>query len=538
MKLFGKETSITDLAVLAGATGTGIYFLNKWAIEKRLKEFNAKFGSSIEAQQASAIYAALNPSGIEWLRKLDGTNVKALFAAVSQIKNWAKVSEYYSTLTGGNRIVQDVQSELSSSEYQQFTDIINKVPGSLPGRSGNFKFKVGDTLYLKEKAPIPHHDVNNKFIGNWAIDKDYEFKVTALNNVYHSSGINYYVSSFYDSKGVFYKRFFPEDLVYQKSWWNIFGISGLGKSEPGIGKIEDAYTTTSVPGGRIDKHWGNIEPDLKFFRISKDQYSNQFKSQSFIKDLYGLKSIEFGNWVNQQERINHLAGIGTALQCMAEIFKVKPAQIGFGNILSIAVGARGVNGVAAAHYEPFLKRYIINLTKTKGAGALVHEYAHFLDNFIGLNGGEKTKDLYMSGGRRTDFDIDNNLANKKTFSGLFEKLYLNLYYTDPSKQKFTKFAEFIKDEKAYWKRRNEVFARTFEIYTLLKLKSAGLKSFYLVDGVIHTAYPDNKLVKLVTPIIDQIVSRAFAILQAVKTTGPATVNGIGKPSITSNYKIR
>lgn len=68
-----------------------------------------------------------------------------------------------------------------------------------------------------------------------------------------------------------------------------------------------------------------------------------------------------------------------------------------GGELSIAFGARG-SGNAMAHYEPL--RQVINLTKTKGAGSLAHEYGHAIDYIIGSKVNKNSKSLlqtYMFG---------------------------------------------------------------------------------------------------------------------------------------------
>jgi len=50
------------------------------------------------------------------------------------------------------------------------------------------------------------------------------------------------------------------------------------------------------------------------------------------------------------------------------------------------MGSRG-SGNASAHFEP--GAVVINLTKTKGAGTLAHEWFHALDNYFSRIRGEK-----------------------------------------------------------------------------------------------------------------------------------------------------
>jgi cation transporter-like permease len=65
-----------------------------------------------------------------------------------------------------------------------------------------------------------------------------------------------------------------------------------------------------------------------------------------------------------------------ALMDLAAIIGVPPKAISLNGSLGLAFGARG-SGNYAAHYEP--DTLVINLTTTKGAGTLAHEWFHALD---------------------------------------------------------------------------------------------------------------------------------------------------------------
>ena len=100
-----------------------------------------------------------------------------------------------------------------------------------------------------------------------------------------------------------------------------------------------------------------------------------------ILSTFGFRGGEFGNWLNAEERQQFLNYAYDALMDLSELLGISPRALSLNGELSIAFGARGVQG-ARAHYESDL--VVINLTKMKGAGSLAHEWAHALDNYFGL----------------------------------------------------------------------------------------------------------------------------------------------------------
>lgn len=100
-----------------------------------------------------------------------------------------------------------------------------------------------------------------------------------------------------------------------------------------------------------------------------------------LKDTFGLRAVEFGNWNNQSERQAVVNEAYDALADLASLMGVDPAFVGLGGNLSLAFGARG-RGLSSsrAHFEP--ERVVINLTKENGFGALAHEWFHAFDQYL------------------------------------------------------------------------------------------------------------------------------------------------------------
>jgi hypothetical protein len=102
------------------------------------------------------------------------------------------------------------------------------------------------------------------------------------------------------------------------------------------------------------------------------------KPEDMVKH-FGMKGIEFGNWVDDASGLYHLKRSAEAFHDLADIVGVDDKDISLNGRLSMAFGARGKAG-AVAHYEP--DRKVINMTKHGGAGSLAHEWGHAMDNIM------------------------------------------------------------------------------------------------------------------------------------------------------------
>ena len=114
-----------------------------------------------------------------------------------------------------------------------------------------------------------------------------------------------------------------------------------------------------------------------------------------FQETFGFRGVEFGNWVNQQERQANLNMAFDALCDLSDVLGVPKKEISLNGTLALALGSRGHGGGHAAHYEP--SRRVFNLTKPSGAGCLSHEWFHGLDHFIG-SGTSDAKVVYGSEG--------------------------------------------------------------------------------------------------------------------------------------------
>ncbi|WP_103071855.1 LPD1 domain-containing protein [Aquimarina sediminis] len=290
-----------------------------------------------------------------------------------------------------------------------------------------------------------------------------------------------------------------------------------------LGKIEDAGAI--VRGGGIDRHWQGITPEKKFLAMfgKSPKHAWLFDSTTALTH-FNLRSIEFGNWMTQQDRANFLYGAALSLHHLAKVLKVKDSDIGLGGRLSLALGARG-HSRASGHYEP-TPFGVINLTKTQGLyGVLAHEYAHAFDNMISFVTQTKPQ-TYASGGRSTRRGYNETLAKKGSFfQQQFEDFFNRLYFNQQGEE--TEFGQRLKQFEDYWQRRNEVFARTFEVYIRMLLDQAKIKNTFLVSGSYNNpAYPSATALQKVAPIIRSMFRKGIPLL---KTNKPS-LSGITTPT--------
>ncbi|WP_374638875.1 LPD38 domain-containing protein [Hydrogenophaga sp.] len=115
-----------------------------------------------------------------------------------------------------------------------------------------------------------------------------------------------------------------------------------------------------------------------------------------LMDTFGFRGVNFGRegWIKQAERQEYLNQAYDGLLDLAEILGVPPKAMSLNGKLGIAFGAQG-KGKFAAHFVPGYNE--INLTKTKGAGTLAHEWGHGFDHYFAtLAGLEKDAEPFLS----------------------------------------------------------------------------------------------------------------------------------------------
>lgn len=269
---------------------------------------------------------------------------------------------------------------------------------------------------------------------------------------------------------------------------------------------------------KADMRRGENDP-----RVGQDHRNGADVTPEQFLEVFGFRGVEFGNWVKQgaggRERQGMLNDAYDAFMDLATILNVPPKALSLEGKLGIGFGSRG-SGKASAHFEP--DRVVINLTKTKGAGTLAHEWFHALDNYFARRRAEQPGSGIMMNDRQTAYVTyrpEPMLVNKKHSSMRLSRAELSRYQANhPNAPLYAEdnwepdrnhpkgvrpqvekaFAELVatlnaspmlqrskvidgKTSDGYWSRIIERGARSFETYVIARMADRGYRNDYLAN---------------------------------------------------------
>ena len=123
-----------------------------------------------EVSQAMTIYSAMNPSGMEWMRKMDGTNTEAILNVAKEITDLNKVQNAYRKLYNSS-LLDDLRQELSPEDYNKFLNTLKYNPNNI--HTGTTKpkidFKRGSFIVTKQQANLRKTPKNTS---KWSLDNN------------------------------------------------------------------------------------------------------------------------------------------------------------------------------------------------------------------------------------------------------------------------------------------------------------------------------------------------------------------------------
>jgi hypothetical protein len=243
-------------------------------------------------------------------------------------------------------------------------------------------------------------------------------------------------------------------------------------------------------------------------------------STTVLADRMGMRGLQFGNSVTDDERSHHLRKTAEAMVDLAEVTGLPDRAISLDGQLGLAFGARG-KGRAAAHYEPGTK--VINITRKNGVGTLAHEWGHALDDYIGgqtprgqsrSNVGEtflseQTSGLYWDRMGGTSSQADDPVW--KAMDGV-RKAISESDFPYTLREGLRGYGiKTGSGQYGYWTSGREVFARTFERYVQHKLRSKGQENTYLSGlGGESPLWPTKEQIAKMAPAFDELMSAVGA----------------------------
>ena len=222
-------------------------------------------------------------------------------------------------------------------------------------------------------------------------------------------------------------------------------------------------------------------------RIGEDYRGGKDVTAQDFMDTFGFRGVQFGNWTNQDDRQMAVNQAYDAFLDLAKLLGVSPKALSLNGELGMAFGSRG-SGFGNAHYE--LGEVVINLTKTKGAGSLAHEWWHALDNYF-------ARRANVPMGMVTDSrSIDMRPELREAYNNLLKMIDKSDYY------------KRSKAKGDYWGRMHEVTARLMAEWVDQSLKDKGELNTFLSRGantgmwknMKYAFYRMRAMVRGVTPM--------------------------------------
>lgn len=218
--------------------------------------------------------------------------------------------------------------------------------------------------------------------------------------------------------------------------------------------------------------------------------------QKFIMESVGMRGVQWGNTVTDEERKHHLHKSCEAMADLADMTGLPDHAMSLSGQLGLAIGARGIAN-ALAHYEP--KEKVINLTRKNGVGSLAHEWAHALDDYIGGGNGN-----YLSNTAAYSGTGDQTPRIAKAMHTLLWELQKTGYHDRLANEVRRKFSG-SRAKSDYWKGADEIFARLFEVHIKNKLEKSGRKNTYLAGVSPGELWPTIQEAEAVAPYMEDLM---------------------------------
>ena len=252
---------------------------------------------------------------------------------------------------------------------------------------------------------------------------------------------------------------------------NIYLRRGIFNRSEVIRVLNEEKEALQAEYDRLRK-FPNERREVNSPRIGQDYRNNIDMTPDNFSKLIPFRGVEFGNWLNQSERLSHLNECSDALRDMASVLGISLDKIAHDGTLAMAFGSRGISKFAA-HYE--LEKRVINLTKKSGAGCLAHEWFHSLDNYLMIRESQPLLHSISDNTRLKDETI------KKAAIDLYRIINLSQY------AKRSHLLDAYKSKK-YWGTMIELSARAFEAFLYYKMQAQGISNDYLVNFLSYNEY--------------------------------------------------
>ena len=161
---------LLDYGLKAVLVAGAVYGISKIVKNYQKSNTEHQVEKKPEVSQAMTIYSAMNPSGMDWMKKMDGTNTEAILNTAKEISDLNKVQDAYRKLYNSS-LLDDLRQELSPEDYTKFLNTLKFNPKNI--NKGNNKpkidFKKGSLIATKLQANVRKTPKN---ISKWSFDNN------------------------------------------------------------------------------------------------------------------------------------------------------------------------------------------------------------------------------------------------------------------------------------------------------------------------------------------------------------------------------
>jgi hypothetical protein len=161
---------LLDYGIKAVLVAGAVYGITKIVKNYQKSNTEHQVEKKPEVSQAMTIYSAMNPSGMDWMKKMDGTNTEAILNTAQEITDLNKVQDAYRKLYNSS-LLDDLRQELSPEDYTKFLNTLKFNPKNINKGSNKPKidFKQGSLIATKLQANLRKTPKN---MSKWSFDNN------------------------------------------------------------------------------------------------------------------------------------------------------------------------------------------------------------------------------------------------------------------------------------------------------------------------------------------------------------------------------
>lgn len=161
---------LLDYGLKAVLVAGAVYGISKIVKNYQKSNTEHQVEKKPEVSQAMTIFSAMNPSGMDWMKKMDGTNTEAILNTAKEITDLNKVQDAYRKLYNSS-MLDDLRQELSPEDYTKFLNTLKFSTKNINKGTNKPKidFKKGTLIATRLQTNVRKTPKN---ISKWSFDSN------------------------------------------------------------------------------------------------------------------------------------------------------------------------------------------------------------------------------------------------------------------------------------------------------------------------------------------------------------------------------